>query len=382
METSEILSTVLQGVVAFLVYLLVAWAKSHVDRLFMMFSGDEKSLIGTVNFFLFDVAEYTSSLGVTVKDFIDNSAIKKTSDLVDTISSNLKILSEDVGRHTSSVINVVFGKKENERSWRVGGALIQLIFLTLFIYADISQGYNSLTGSKVFQSLDIPPFFRSLAIPILVASVGSIAALALVLFDLLGMTHFVPWEWLWKEWTVRYGKDSMEKFRKALISIVITTMVMAPIFALMISTGRITSFVTVSPSMQAFIDLMVGLSQWLIMLPMLITTVFLIWGVTSFLLVYALILNLLRVLPWMITLLLRLLDIILNIIGFILGVIVAILAFVVEKAFSIISGLVKLVRIFIEVIYNIINLIASPARKILKVDDDNFPSSEYPEKIK
>ena len=171
----------------------------------------------------------------------------------------------------------------------------------------------------------------------------------------------------------------MEKFRKVLISIVITTMILAPIFGLMISMGRITSFVDVSPSTQAFIDLMVGLAQWLIMLPMLVTTVLLFWGITSLLLVYSLILNLSRVIPWVATLLLRLLDIILNVLGFILGVLIAILSFVVEKIFVILAGLVKLIRIIIEVVYTIVNLLVSPARKIFKIDDSNFPSSQYPE---
>ncbi|MEK6751017.1 MAG: hypothetical protein AABZ00_02025 [Chloroflexota bacterium] len=71
MDTSNILPTLIEGVIGLVVYVLVAWARSHVDRLFMMFSGDEKSLIGTVNIFFFDVATSANSLGVTVKDFIN-----------------------------------------------------------------------------------------------------------------------------------------------------------------------------------------------------------------------------------------------------------------------------------------------------------------------
>lgn len=380
MDTSNILSTVVDGLVALVVYFLVAWAKKHVDRLFMMFSGDEKSLIGTVNVFFVDVAQSTNSLRITVKDFLNESAIKKTNDLVDTIVEGLKVFAGNIGDHTAAVIDTVFGKKGEQRSWRVAGALIQLLFLALFVYADISQGYNSLTGAEVFEDLDIPEAFQSLAIPILVSSIGSIAALSLVLFDLYGMTHFIPWEWLWDVWTKRYGKESMERFRKSLIKIVITTMVVAPIFGLMISMGRITSFVEVSEAFQKFIDLMVGIAQWLIMLPMLVTTIFLMWGVTSLLLVYSLILNFFRVVPWVVALLLRVLDVVLRVIGFVIGVLIEILSFIVEKLFVLLASLIKLIRIIIEVIYIIINLLVSPARKIFKIDDEDFPSSQYPDK--
>ena len=168
----------------------------------------------------------------------------------------------------------VFNNPENEYAGQqVIGALIGLLALLGFLYADAAQGAQ--TFSILFDGA-IPPFLDSIIAPLIIASAGSALILGVFIGDMYGFTHLGLFDEappVGFKWVI---------FINLILSLLLSTFV---------ALARMELLGTTSETLKLFVNT----SQSIIILPMLITTFLLFRGITGLFVALAIILALLTI---------------------------------------------------------------------------------------
>lgn len=161
---------------------------------------------------------------------------------------------------------------------RIVGSVVELFFLFLFLYADISINAQNLI---ILFPATIPSFLPNTNMPLLIGSVGTPVVLGVMIGDLTGLTNLTSWADLRKR-----------KKAKTFLSIMLVTLVTNVLLSSYLVVYRLNLLVNIPQS----IVLLASLAQSLIILPMLITTALLFNGTQGFLVLLALPLISLRLL--------------------------------------------------------------------------------------
>lgn len=162
---------------------------------------------------------------------------------------------------------------------RILGAVIEFIFLLLFLYTDLSQGVQTL--AILFPTTSIPPYLTDITIPLFISSAGTAMILGIMLGDLLGVTNLTSWA------------DLRER-KKPFLVVILTTLVTSVLLSSLIGMYRVNLFVDSSPNFQSAISVAASFAQSLIILPILVTTFLLMNAVQGVFIVIALFLVILR----------------------------------------------------------------------------------------
>lgn len=150
------------------------------------------------------------------------------------------------------------------------GAIIGFLALLAFIYSDAAQGAQ--TYILIFNVGEIPVFLNSIIFPLVTASAGSAIILGIFIGDMLGLTHLNL-----------YKKEETPKY---FLWIIVVNLALSIAISTFIALARMKLLGTESE----FIDTMVNIGQSIVILPMLITTVFLFRGLNGIYVVLAAIL--------------------------------------------------------------------------------------------
>ena len=169
----------------------------------------------------------------------------------------------------------------NINGQRVVGAIIELILLLLFYYADTSLGFQNF--SILFSPFltTIPPIFQNALIPLVISSVGTTFTLGLMIGDLSGITSFTSW-------------TNLRERKKPFLTIMLATLIVNVFLSSSSAIYQLNLIANSPQYFQSAIAIIGSLAQSLIIVPMLITTAFLFNGFQGFLVILALPLFLLR----------------------------------------------------------------------------------------
>lgn len=273
------ISGILGQIFGAIIYLLFSWAKEPVDDVFEAISGDD----GLIEAIRESLTQFASRVQQTNSDIVNVVLRVMGNWFGQTANSFGQSLSKariSVQNHVRYVATQIISFGSPYVGWRILGALISFIFLLAFIYADLAQGLNNLSGIEAFSSYVPPAFFRNLAIPVVVSSAISAAALSLILFDLLGVTHFAPWEIL------------TGRARKIVVTVVIGDLIASVFVAGAIALSRVPAlFPDISTEIAQYIDFLVAFAQSAVSFLLVLTTVFMFWGFAGLLLIYIAILG-------------------------------------------------------------------------------------------
>ena len=149
------------------------------------------------------------------------------------------------------------------RPWRMIGALAYLASSVAFVYADMAQGANSVSG--LFPDIQVPAVLQNLLVPILVASAGSAGMLGMIVLDFLGVSNFAGWDRL------------KGKTRTSIFVLTVVTLLSTLIFSFLLALSRFSATVAVSPATQEMLRAWASFAQAAIFVPMLITTALVAW---------------------------------------------------------------------------------------------------------
>lgn len=206
---------------------------------------------------------------------INHDAIQAVKALLRMIIRGLGTITNTLNAHARHVSNILAPKGHN-LAWRIVGSMVIFGMLPLFIYADIAQGLNSLSTLLPGQ-VEIPEFLQELPIPIAISSVGSMLVLGMIMGDLLNLTDFVPWA------------NLKGKKRTLLFVVVLLTLVMALGFSVLLSLNRWPHlYPPLPPVLAERLHSLASLSQSLVLIPLLITTLLLVRSFTGFFVIYLL----------------------------------------------------------------------------------------------
>ena len=187
--------------------------------------------------------------------------------------------------------------KEEERNitlliWRLAGSIIGVILLLLFTYSDLVMSINnySILLPKETASLSVSKVFRNLAVAQVMSSIGLIFTLSLIMADTKGITHFLPWEGAYLVGDKANSKIVSIRNKIFLISLI--SFVFSLICLLAIALPRISAVIQETNSVFGFEILFpkswesqfiiwAAFAHALLIVPMLITTALLFWGVVG-----------------------------------------------------------------------------------------------------
>jgi hypothetical protein len=175
----------------------------------------------------------------------------------------------------------------------MAGAVITATLLTIFVWADVMQAAFSLAGTTGFSTaierfLRAYPMFNNLPLSIMISSVGTTAALAFILIDLLGITKFIPWE----DAPIQNQdeKSIRDRLRPWVIRLIVMTIIVSSLFAV----SRLQALRFSLPLLNELVAILPLIAQVLILIPMFATTVFLSYGVMIIYILYVIALGLLQ----------------------------------------------------------------------------------------
>jgi len=173
-----------------------------------------------------------------------------------------------------NVISIFDGNPENKYAGQqVIGALIGLLALLAFLYADAAQGAQ--TFALLFKG-NIPSFLNGIIVPLIISSAGSALILGLFIGDILGLTHLGL-----------FRKDTPIYFRWIIAGNLILSLILSTTIAL----ARMELLNPESGGVRGFVNV----AQSIVILPMLITTFLLFRGVSGIYVVISLIFSLLAI---------------------------------------------------------------------------------------
>ena len=304
-----------------------------------------------------------------------NERLWKTSlDLVGDISSGLENVVYPLNDHIVHVVDLI-SPEEEKRAWRITGDLMQLLFLTLFLYADLSLSFNNL--SVTFPGIRVPEFFSSITFPILVSSIGSSIVLGMIVGDLLGLTYFTEWN------RVEGGA------RKIVWAIVLTTLIVSITFSAMIALGRVSVFINVSNQYY----MLSVVAQSLSVIPLLLTTALLYRGAFGLLIIWIALVGLLMLVLQILSFVFRIFRTIVSYLGVFSGIIITaitallsatlVLVLTLSKyTLQITGSIINAATVILILIFNIVAFIPAllwdtTAGKFLSTNNDKKPETKH-----
>lgn len=198
-------------------------------------------------------------------------------------------------KHIDGILSVIEKDKEL-RVWRVVGGLVSAVLLVLFIYADLVQGINNIAEVEPDVFSDVPSWLGNLTLAVLVGSIGTTFTLALIIIDCIGITHFIPWETSLLDFKrqndgtttspedqkVNWGRRNKIRYFAAFLLIFNLALVILTAAARMISAPG----VDLPEHVMLWLYRASAIAQSLTILPMLLTTLLLFWGVVGIVIVY------------------------------------------------------------------------------------------------
>ena len=158
----------------------------------------------------------------------------------------------------------IFNSKPGNRyaGQKIIGALLELVILLAFLWADAAQGAQTL--SVLFPTASIPQFLNNIIVPLIVASAGTAFVLGTFIGDVLHLTHLGVWGNL-------KGNP-----KKVFLFIIITILIVTITLSASIALYRADILGAVETQRFKMISVY---SQSLVIIPMLITTALLLHGV-------------------------------------------------------------------------------------------------------
>jgi hypothetical protein len=205
--------------------------------------------------------------------------------------------------HIFLTINVIAGPKRKYRIWRLLGSVITGLALCSFIYADINQiVFNLAPKDPALADWADSMGLGNRGISTLIASIGASFTLALIFIDCVGITHFIPWEGVKPKRGGTKRKTSIRTWAQ-IISFVFFLFNL--VIALLVATTQLQNTILKSqiylPEQMLktlyfwleIASLTAHFAQILVLIPMLVTTFLLFWGITSLVLIYALLVTML-----------------------------------------------------------------------------------------
>lgn len=205
-------------------------------------------------------------------------------DLYEKIEQILSNLIQKISDHIKMSMKI-FGENQKDYLWRISGTLIMATLLVIFVIADVIQALNNLAlipgmGALINNLVtEEQPWLGYLHVSILIASIGSSFTLALIYADTRGLTHFVPWEGL----VSGEEETSVRNIAKngALIVFFLNLLLIG-----FIASARLESLPVLADRTQDAFKLLANIGQVFIIIPMLITTLFLFYGIMVLVVMY------------------------------------------------------------------------------------------------
>lgn len=203
----------------------------------------------------------------------------------------LRIMERVLRSHAHSVLNIIGGQKPERYNWRISGAAIVGIALLIFFYADLIQAMNNLSHSKTFapalvEFLRRNPRLGALHISVVMSSIGTSIALALIYFETLHFTHFIPWE---ATVTDENGQKTVFSVRAQVRSLAFWLFWFNLFLITVMALQGLPKEMEDLPSQFIFsLNLVANIARILTPIPMIITSALLYWGLMIFPLTYAL----------------------------------------------------------------------------------------------
>lgn len=234
------------------------------------------SIGGTLISSSFEVSEKASNYASQIKETEAKSeSVKKVvDDLLTEIESGLSLAQEKTKEWANNFLQQVTGKHDEYKGQKVLGAIIELILLIAFFYADASQGVNNLSVLLGIQE-SIPDWLKNIIIPIVVSSAGTVFIVGMFIGDILKATHLSYWE------------DLEEKPRRIYLRLLIVMLILAVLLNTAIALSRI----RVLETTVTWVTPLGNWAQSLLLIPLLIATFLLFRGVFGFFVLLAIFLN-------------------------------------------------------------------------------------------
>jgi hypothetical protein len=215
--------------------------------------------------------------------------------LLERIVAALSSATEALQRHAEQALNVL-PASSRPRGLQVFGYLLYLAAFAAFAFADVAQATNS--RSVMYVSLEVPAFLQDLTIPLLIASGGTAIMLGTILGDFLAKTEIVPWLTL-PRWA-----------RGITLALAMATFAFTLILMLLIALVRVPELVRglLSPAVAQQLHVFAAFADSLVIIPLLITTLMLFWGMFGLVVVYFVVVGAFSLLLRLLTFLLGLLE--------------------------------------------------------------------------
>lgn len=244
------------------------------------------------------------------------------------ISSGARNIAGKMGEHLRSVFAVIAGGEDEEihKMWRVFGAVISMILLLLFVYADVVQGVNNLSMLYLNETTLLPGWIKNIVLSLIMSSVGTALTLSFIMADARGITHFLPWTG--RSW--RRGEEKEVSIRKVVFRIALVTFVITVGLLALLASPRVigTESAQFPEWVRVFVYRSAAIAQVLIVVPMLVTTALLFWGVVGVMIGYGGVVGLLRL----------------------FGVMIAWIFFLIEKTIEILEPSSKIFSYFVLIL--------------------------------
>lgn len=201
------------------------------------------------------------------------------------LSRSLKSIIIQIHAHLQSIANMVGGSDNEYKLWRIMGAVVVSMLLCMFIYADLIQALNNLAlndtaQEEVVKFVKLNPSLGKQYISSLIASIGTNFTLAFIFFDCVGITHFIPWEGKFHGRVLVYPRTWV-KWLSLLLFVVNLVLITC------ISAGRLVYLIEFSSVWERTITATAQIAQHLSIIPMILTTLLLFWGVIGIVIIYA-----------------------------------------------------------------------------------------------
>lgn len=203
---------------------------------------------------------------------VSNRAVQVLEAVLAKMQASVNALTDHTYRHLRLLL-AQCGPNVRTRLWRIIGSSTELIVAVLFLYTDAALAASALV--TVEPALEVPTFLGDLVIPLIMSSAGTVFMMGMILGDFMGLTHFSIW------------REVRGKLRMALITIVVINLLVTITCSFLLSLNRFPVLVASSeaarlPSeVSADILRLAALSQSIITIPLLVTTVLMFRALTG-----------------------------------------------------------------------------------------------------
>lgn len=186
------------------------------------------------------------------------------------------------------------------RTWRLIGAVISVVLLGAFVYADLVQGVNNFSLLYPAEVASLPDWTKNIVVSLVMSSVGTALALGFIMADARGITHFLPWRGIvWGQGREENAEEWIRRrvFRTAMGAFVLT-LILLMVMALPRAMG--VAAVGFTAEVERGILYAAAVAHVLIIVPMLITTAMLFWGIIGVVMAYGAGVGILQLFGWVV----------------------------------------------------------------------------------